>query len=61
MKDSGVSVGLVSAFGGIIHGGIITFVISVGCEITGSLPSVQLSDHVKITHLMLAWPARDLK
>jgi len=57
VKGSGVSVGIVPASRGIIHG----FVISVGHEITVPLPSVQLSDHVKITHLMLAWPARDLK
>lgn len=57
MRGSGVSVGIVPEFRGIIRG----FVISVGREIMVPLPSVQLSDHVKITYLMLAWPARDLK
>lgn len=52
-----MSIGIVPAFRGIIRG----FVISVGREIMVPLPSVQLSDHVKITYLMLAWPARDLK
>lgn len=57
MKGSEVSVGIVPPFRGMICG----FVTLVDCGITEPLPIVQLSDHVKITHLALAWPERDLK